>query len=423
MEFQNKKSERSKKMNSIKKLAMMSVFAGAMVGVVGCGGGGGSAGVDTSQPNSEDITIKLREYTPSVAAIRVENQGGTNTGTLFFDYFSDDNYEIYDGVSDTSYCTPVSCFRTCKSGEFITSGGACYIYINAKKTLEYKDDPIVLEDAITITNIGKVYKFNINIKGQLFALNNNRLIEKSKDSSDWRYPQYQGDFSYGLARAMSFDNNGVMFVGNTVGEIISMLPIGSKHYGKPTTTNDPINTVAFNSNNTPYVGSEGSNQIYKFESGNWVSTGTPDSVLTSIKNIAFFGDDNMVVQGNLPSLPSFYIRNNNAWQNVGMPLSSSLNVLGFAVDNTGKIHTSLQTRGDTFSYTNQWSSGDGNVVDSSSEVRSLIADKSGNLYAAVGTEVYEKTSGSNWVSIGSPNSYSNVTSIAQGVKVTVTQNI
>ncbi|WP_119327745.1 hypothetical protein [Cysteiniphilum halobium] len=424
------------------KLMALSLTGAMAVGLSACGGGGGSKSGAHNTPSTGEIKIFPTERTAaSVMALEVNNVSGMdNSGKIYIDAFQNDDYTVYDGKSSNSFCTPTICYKSCVSGQYIKPSDSCFIYIAAKNVVPYGSAPVTLKNIISITNNGKVYNLNLVLNGILYALPQydyagySSLFIKEKDKTEWSAQLgkiVDSNDNYITVSALGINNFGIPFFADSVRNQISSQADNPnsgafQNWGKaPSITK--VNTIAFDKDDTPYIGGDGSHDIYTLGNGTWSSIGTPDAVITSIKHIGFDQNDTMVIQGKLPSTPSFYIRAaNKTWiqsQNISMPQGLTNAVLGFSVAPDGKIYTSLANQGNTYSYTNTWSNGDGNVVDATTEVNGLYADSAGNLFAAAGDSVYEKASGSNaWVSLGKP-AQSKVLAIAQGVMLTVTGDV
>ncbi len=407
---------------NFRKLAILTLFGGAMVGLTACGGGGGgsSESSDPYRPSTGRVAVSVTQKTPGLVELKVTNISSTNSSKLWFSMVDANNY-YYSNIGQN---LP----NVCNGDDILRPSEYCYIDVypisrtvmTGLSKLNYIDNNINLNHVVSITNSDQVFNYNFELTGALYALTDNNVIfEKDHGSPVWNSDQVKLANST-IVSALTTDFKGAVVIANAMdGHIYLQTDYATKAWddlGKVIATTNTINTIAYDKGNTLYAAGN-SNVIYRqdYTTQSWVTADNLPLTVTSINNIGFINND-WVAQVNNGSAPTFYRRSLNIWSNIGMPALAD--VLGFSVSTNGKIYSSLRGIARTYSYDGAWSAGD--VFTPAVEAQSLFTDSHGNLFAGDGNSVYQKLVGGPWVNIGTPDGYA-IKAITQGVRLTITR--
>ncbi len=386
-----------------------------------CGGGGGDSGNEFQIGSvGNPVQITVTQMSASVTGIKVSNNADGSTGYLFYTGPDSEQFQIYDGVSDTSWCKPTFCKNTCQSGA-LGRYSSCYIYVNAKVT----DYGHTINDTMSITNGNTVHSFSLSNKGLLYALDINGYVYAKTDDSSWAEVPSPPNVTHHI-HTIALDNNGIIFAGYDGYNHILKLNIFSKGFddiGIPNTSLTAVNALAFDANNKLYVAGSGSNHIYSYNKG-WHDEGLVDNAITGINYLKFDNAGNLYTQADTATNHDVFKKFNGVWNNLGNPNANSV-FTAFDVDGQGNIYSGITGSGSMYMHTGGAWSTSGFIKDTTSVPTAIKVLSNLNLFASIGNDgdIYTKILGGGWSLDGSATgNTSTVIGLSVGSQLTVTQS-
>ena len=206
---------------NIKTIALMTLSGVVALSLTACGGGGDKSGAVPANEKGGNIVLEAAmNQGAGVVSMDIYNQARVPSSRLFYTFSNQGDYQVYDGVSNTDWCTPQSCPNSCKEGHALDRVQDCYIYIDAKNVLGYGQNKAI-NDFLTITNGSKVTKYNLKMDGYLYNLSTSfrggseesLFLAKTKKDKDWNSilvnPSVQDPDT--IFSTLAISQNGVLF--------------------------------------------------------------------------------------------------------------------------------------------------------------------------------------------------------------------
>jgi hypothetical protein len=398
---------------NVKRLAVLTLVGAATIGLSACGGGGDSSDVPPDEQGGK-IVMNQMNHGAAMIDMEISNDARVPTSTLFYTFTNDDAYQVYDGVSNTDWCTPTTCPNVCKDGQALDRVTSCHIYINAKNTIGYGESKTI-NDFLTITNGAKVSKYNLSTTGYLYAMIEyygggslmSMVFAKSSTDNTWSTtlvnptPTSNAD----LFSSLSISPYGTQFFGDAN---LSDLYYGNKANSSgaantidaTSTGINPIKAITFDQQGRVIVGGFGSNQLWRYENGTWTSIASIPS-LVDITQIATDSQGHIYLQGASGSGNAIYTNVSGSFQSIGQPSGVLSESSGIVVDQNDVVHVAFIDQSKTFKYeSNAWTA-ESDVNANADHIKALSIDVKGNMFASAGSDnnIYEKTPTSSWTVI------------------------
>ncbi len=383
-----------------------------------CGGGGGDKGGSGSSGNPVQITVT--PMSTSVTDIQVSNNADGSTNYISYTYPSSDQIQIYDGVSNTSWCTPAICPNVCQP-DALGRYASCHVYVNAKVT-DYGNN---ISDNMTITNGSTVHSFSVANKGLLYALDINGYVYAKTDNSSWSQMPSPPNITHHI-HTIALDHNGVMFAGYDNYNHVWKLNVFDNVFedlGVPNAAITSVNALAFDASGKLYVAGSGSNHIYAYDNG-WSDEGSVNNGVTGINYLKFDNTGNTYIQGDTATNHDAFKQVNGVWTNLGNPNANTA-FTAFDVDGQGNVYGGVIGSGNMYLYAGGAWSNSGVIKDATSAPTAMKVLSNLNLFASIGNDgdIYARILGGGWNLDGSATgSTSTVIGLSVGSQLTVTQD-
>ncbi|WP_440993665.1 WD40/YVTN/BNR-like repeat-containing protein [Cysteiniphilum litorale] len=413
----------------IKKITLAASIITSSLILSACGGGGGDKGGASPGPQEYGkVTVSFTQMSGASVKMTVTNNDQYPTGHIDFGLPDDtSNFSVYDGTSNTSWCTPTTCPDSCDQLTVLQPGQSCYGYVNAKNTVGYTEGSKTQSNGIVINNVAQSLNYNLTDTGLLYSLGNDGTIHYKK-ASDTNWSTISKPAAVTNVTALNVDHYGIVYIGGDNGHVYQLNEDGATWRDLGNVGITSVMAIAFTSDNSLFAAGAGSGSIFKYQNNSWSVFDSPPS-LTEINNMAVQTNDSVFVAGKQGATTKLYKATSAGnWSAVNLPTGpASYNVLGFGFDkNSGDLLMSFATNDNTYRYINNpgiWDSSLNPVVNTQDTNDFYIERGMDNeiIYLATSGNTgqifkYDNT-GSNWQQIAQTGS--KITKLSEGSSLSI----